>query len=384
MALIIAGAALGIVCAGNVLVDPLGVFGGVSLPVFQSQRWGNFSRPARAEAARHGTWNTVILGTSRPKAGLAANHATFQGQKALNLAVDGARMAEVAAIFEYVSARQPIQRVLLFLDFAMFRSGRLYTFDFPESRFSADLSLFDYYCRHLFGGDEASRSWRMATKALRGYAPPPGQSNGFYAHTLRGVTEQRDLFERVIRTHVRMCASIRTDERNLEAFRRVVRECERKKIELILSINPVHALDLELWRAVGNWGNIERWKRDLVSIIAQEGATNAPLWDFSGYSSRTTESVPVKGDARSRMQFYYENSHYTPVLGSIMLDQATGIAANDFGVRLTRENIDQEIAKTRLDRETYARIHAGEVAWVQRLVTETLAMSNAAGEDDAE
>ena len=50
-----------------------------------------------------------------------------------------------------------------------------------------------------------------------------------------------------------MYALIRTDPGEMEALRDVIKICRQDGIELTLAINPVHALDLELLRASGNW-----------------------------------------------------------------------------------------------------------------------------------
>jgi hypothetical protein len=64
------------------------------------------------------------------------------------------------------------------------------------------------------------------------------------------------------------------------------------------------------------------------------------LWDFSGYSSVTTEALPELG-SRAEMRFYRDSSHFKDVVGDFVLDRLFGLSHPrrpvplDFGVRLT-------------------------------------------------
>ena len=366
--------ALGIVALFNLFVDPLGAYAPASLRTFEPLRATLFTRIARAELARRGPWDTIVLGTSRPKAGLPAQHPVFATNRVCNLAVDAARMSEATAILDYVRVRQPLRRVILFLDFAMFRASTFYKYDFAESRFNPKLSLFEYHCKNLIGADITDRSRKFTSRLMRGDMSRAGETNGFYIHTLRARTSQRELFERVIHTHAYGYAGLRPAQDQLEEFRRVVRVCRDNGIELTIALNPVHALDLELWRAGQNWERLEQWKRDVVSVLNKEGvAQRFPVWDFSGYFEFTTEEVPPAGDAAARMKFYFENSHYTPALGAMMLDRMFGTATNDFGAKITAANIEEHLQRIINQRETYARTHPDEVQWVERICTAALA-----------
>jgi hypothetical protein len=165
----------------------------------------------------------------------------------------------------------------------------------------------------------------------------------------------------------------------MEDFRRVLATCREENIGLTLAINPVHALDLELVRAAGGWERFEQWKRETVRIIAEEQMEGrAVLWDFSGYSGPTMEEVPPAGDGTTRMKYYFENSHYTPELGRLMLDRMFS-GRNDFGVIVARSNIEGHLENVRQAREHYAQSHPTDVSWVQRVAKQVLAARNLAG-----
>lgn len=384
LAVTIALAALGLVAVFNALVDPLGAYGPAGLKIFEPLRATLFTRTARGELARRGPWDTIVLGTSRPKAGLPAHHPIFDTNRVCNLAVDAARMSEAAAILEYVRVRQPLQRVVLFLDFAMFRSSTFYKYDFAESRFNPNLSLFEYHCKNLVGAAATERSRKFVSRLMRGESNRAGETNGFYVHSLRARTSQRELFERVIRSHAYAYSAMRPAPEQMQELRRLIQTCRDRGIALTMAMNPVHAVDLELWRAGENWERFEQWKRDVVAVAAEEGvAERFSIWDFSGYSDLTTEEIPPAGNTALRMKFYYENSHYTPALGALMLERMFGTGARGFGTRISSKNIEEHLQRIRDERAAYARAHANEVEWVERTLKQALA-ARTKGADAAE
>jgi len=73
------------------------------------------------------------------------------------------------------------------------------------------------------------------------------------------------------------------------------------------------------------------------------------------------------------MKYYFENSHYTPVMGALMMDRMFSGATNDFGIRLTAANIEEHTMRIREQREPYVRSHASEIQWVESIVKQALA-----------
>ncbi len=358
-------AALLIVAAFNVLIDPYRAYPRLHLPGFDRWRDGLSSRVARAELVRRGDWDTILLGTSRPKVGLPAGHAAFATNRACNLAVDAALMSEAEIIFDYTRARNPLRRVVLGLDFALFRPQKVNETDFAQSRFNDRLSPFDYHTRHLLGAKALDRSFEFLLLRLRGRLPPAAERDGFQIRTLRAGVSQRALFDKQLRLLAYGYVVQGVDRSEMAALRRLVRTAQAQGMELTLAINPVHALDLELLRAAGGWERFEAWRREVVELVATEAPEGrVVVWDFTGYWPATTESVPSSEDRTTRMKYYFENSHFTPALGALMLDRMFTGATHDFGERLTSGNLDAHTEKIRVQRETYARTQAREIEWV--------------------
>jgi hypothetical protein len=383
----IAGAALALVAGFNLLVDPYGAYPRVHLKAFDPLRASIFTRLARAEMARRGDWDMMIFGTSRPKAGLPWRHPAYGTNRVYNMSADAAYMAEAAKMFDYARARNPIRRVVLCLDFALSRRSLVDKSDFAQSRFNPELSLFDYHCKNLIGGAASNESLEFVLAYIRRDFPPEQQRDGFFVHALKPGVSQREVFGKVIRKLANGYAAQRPGAEEMEAFRRMLTICRENNIEITLAINPVHALDLELLRAVDNWNRFEAWKRDVVHIVEEVAPGGSiPVWDFTGHAGPAAEEVPPAGDTATRMKYYYENSHFTPAMGALMLDRMFRGATNEFGVKISTANIEAHLERIRDQREAYARTHAEDIQWVQRISKEALAgrKRTAAAADDLE
>jgi hypothetical protein len=377
--------ALAAVAVFNLLVDPFRIYPRAHLKAFDPFRDSIFNRVARAELVRRGGWDMMIFGTSRPKGGMPAEHPAFATNHVCNLSVDAARMSEVARTFDYARARNPVRRVVLCLDFALSRETLVDPSDFAQSRFNPELSLFEYHCKSLLGGNATDYSWEFLLDLVRKKFPAEKQRDGFFVHGLKPGARQRALFEKVVRTLSYGYAVQRISVEEMASLRRMLGACRENNIEITLAINPVHALDLEVLRVGGNWERFEEWKRELVRIVAVESPRDqVALWDFTGYWPPTSEEVPPAGDNRTRMKYYFENSHYTPIMGALMLDRMFGHATNEFGAKISASNVEAHLEMIRQHRESYARTHAADVKWVQGIARQVLAARKSTTATDEE
>jgi len=147
---------------------------------------------------------------------------------------------------------------------------------------------------------------------------------------------------------------------------------------LRIFIAPEHAHQLEITAAIGEWASLENAKRALVELLADDaarhtGAPSIPLWDFSGYSSVTTEALPASG-SHAEMEFYWDSSHFKDIVGDFVLDRLFGLShprrpvPPDFGVRLTPATVEPALARLRAAQLAYRRSHPQDVAWIRSLV----------------
>jgi hypothetical protein len=167
-------------------------------------------------------------------------------------------------------------------------------------------------------------------------------------------------------------------ETSLDYIRRIVAFCRTQGVDLRIFIAPEHAHQLEITSAIGEWASLENAKRALVQLLADDAARHPdappiPLWDFSGYSSVTTEALPQSG-SRAEMKFYWDSSHFKDIVGDFVLDRLFGLnhprreVPPDFGVRLTPATIDVMLAQLRVDQLAYRRSHPEDVVWIRSLL----------------
>jgi hypothetical protein len=364
-------AALAGVAGFNALIDPLGAYPGVHLEVFEHLRYLRHDRVAKAEMARRGDWEVIVLGSSRAKAGIPAAHPHLATNRTCNLSVDAIRFSELASIFDYARKQNPLKEVVLCLDFYMFSKGPVWLLDFPESRFNPAFDVFLYHCKRLLAEESVRGSWEVLKQRVKGFEPPMQSRLGYFEAKMDEGTVQREVFDRTLRLMGAGYSTQRVDDRHMEKLRGLLRVCRDENIRLNIAIVPVHALDVELLYAGDRWAEFEGWKRHLAQILAAEGVEGRfALWDFTGYAGPPAEAVPRAGDSLTRMDYYFENSHFTPRLGWQLMDALSGVPTNGFGVKITCVNIERHLAKILEDRAEYARSNPEEVEWVARIMAE--------------
>src|SRR5437667_6244927 len=169
-----------------------------------------------------------------------------------------------------------------------------------------------------------------------------------------------------------------SSEISLDYIRRIVAFRRAQGVDLRIFIAPEHAHQLEITAAIGEWASLENAKRAVVQVLAEDSAQHPdarpiPLWDFSGYSSVTTEALPEPG-SRAEMEFYWGSSHFKDVVGDLVLDRLFGLShprrtvPPDFGVRLTPATIEPAFARVRADQLAYRRRNPQDALWIRSLV----------------
>lgn len=379
------------VVALNLLVDPFGAYPFAALKKLQPYRSGVATRESKAELAARGTFDTLVLGSSRMRVGLPTDHPAYGSTNVCNLGLSGTTLAETGGALDFALKKNPARRVLLGADFHMFSESRGVDPTYEVSRFNPRLDLLEYHGRNLLGARALGEAWPLFKDWMRGRPPLVGD-RGSVPKYLPERASQREAFAKRLRTSLVAAGAegsfVRSADR-LETFRQMVRQCRRDGVELIVFIPPIHALQLEAVRAAGQWPNYEEWKRDLVRILAEEGATaSVPLWDFQGFTGVLAEPVPTEGDRTTRMKYYLEASHFTPALGGLVLERMLhpangGADESSFGVRLTPANLEAHLAATRAERDAYAALHPGEIAWVKVIAKAAAAAAKSEAGDGA-
>jgi len=351
----------------------------------------------------------IILGTSRSHLGLRPSHDGWDpaAKPVYNLAFDGATTKEMYQYLLHAHAVRPLRQVVLGLD--------TYHATLAPATARPD---FDAHLLDSPGGGVLPSLIRADLKVLASldtlraslatvrsqsdrepqWFAPDGQRLGevffrragehFEQLGPRGYFEEIDRLEVGFKREGQLAANARglgrtaqpatASETSLDYIHRIVAFCRAQRVDLRIFIAPEHAHQLEITAAIGEWASLENAKRALVQLLADDaarhpGAPPIPLWDFSGYSSVTTEALPESGN-RSEMEFYWDSSHFKDIVGDFVLDRLFGLSRPrrdvppDFGVRLTPATIEPTLARLRADQLAYRRSHPADVVWIRSLV----------------
>ncbi len=301
---------------------------------------------------------TVLLGSSRTKQGLDPTHpALATDPPVYNLALNGPNVYEIRRYLEHAIANQKnLKEVIFGVDFFMFNSSLMNQPSFSESRLEK---------RHITWQDAINSTFSIDTlyasrETIIDSINQPNKDdtygeNGFMPNRNLDNNQTEWRFNGGIKLYFELHSNYQLSKPYLSDFKKIVQLCKEHDIKLKVFISPSHATDLEAIRATGRWQILEQWKREIVKIV--------PVWDFYYYNSITTEPISNK------MKNYADNSHYTPQIGNLVLDRILSYqddqVPSDFGILITPENIESHLAKTRADREVWARNNPDEVKLVQ-------------------
>lgn len=377
---------LGFVLIFNIGIDPYGDFRLIDIPGINKEKTLSFNsspgeRRSKANEFASEEYDTIILGTSRALRAINPQHQVFKNDRAYNLALRGSNMYEIHKIYQYARKKQKLKKVIFSLDLLTFSEVGTTRGDFNLSRFSSEGYLF-----RVLGNYISLDNFIISLKTLK------NNYQGLKAKNKLGfdTTALGDQSEKTIDYRYRFDAALTQNtfvlqrsyvgysysQNRLELFREIVADCLANDIELYLFISPVHARHLEAITIMGLFPTFEQWKRDLVTIVAEESEKlnkKPPLvWDFSGYNTITTEEIPLAGE-KGTMRWYHESSHYTQELGDMLLNimfsypQKVAEAPEDFGTIINPKNIEQHLAEIREEQKLYRTNYAFEIAEVKRL-----------------
>ena len=355
----------------NIIIDPYGVFNQKDIPGINHAKVkeGDNDRLSKATAITRIQPITVLLGSSRTKQGLDPDHPQLaQNQPAYNLAVNGPNMYEVRRYLEHAIANQEnIKTVVLGVDFFMFNSDLDNQPTFLDARLGKRHLIIQDFINVVFSIDafDSSKETLLASKK-EPYQDDGYGENGFQPNRKADNGETKWRFEQSIKLYFELHSDYDFSPQYFADFKEVVKLCEEHNIDLKVFISPSHATQWESIQVTGRWEVFEEWKRKLVAVT--------PVWDFSGYNSVTQENI------KERMDNYVDNSHYTKPIGDLILNRIFGYeeeqVPEDFGVLLTEENIDINLAKIRQERKEWLKNNPDELKLVQNLKQQQEAKQN--------
>lgn len=353
--------------------------------------------------------NEIVLGTSRSHVGLRMTHPGWPPGVRYNLGFDGATPEEMYAYLRHAQANAPLRLVVLGLDTWQIEGApssvrpdfdptvleqpdaplTVARADLAELRILLSLDTLAASIETLRSQDQAGADWFAPDGQRLGpvFFRRPGED-----YQAKGPTEyflavdRQEIGFKLPEPAARTAGPIRQAPakavNSFDYIRKIVEFCRDEGIDLRIFITPAHAHQMEISSLMGEWGAIERGKRRLVTLLATDGPGGGPLpfplWDFSGYSSVTTDDLPVPA-SRREMRFYWDSSHFKEEVGDWVLDRLFSTTCPghpvpaDFGRPLTPQSLEGDLAATREGRDAYERAHPQDLAALRRMISEAKA-----------
>lgn len=302
---------------------------------------------------------TLLFGSSRSHDGFPHDIPDWPGGFE-NMAMGGTNAFELANAAALAAENDYVECAIIGLDLREFG-------DYPR----ADAT---YWLTPLAGGSQlqshiqTSLSLDAFARALQTVIDNATGGSDVDWETAYAPENSRDRFDRELAKRYRSYLGYVYDPERPEFVFRGIDALLARGVQVRVFIHPIHSrIEEARWRT--GIDDIElQIRRDLVRLA--EARNPAPsrspcfpggpleVWDFAGFSE-VSQSAPPSHSGEVLNPWYYEPSHYRPALGLVMLDRLLGeetqapVAPDQFGVRLTAENLEQHWADVTARRDEW-------------------------------
>lgn len=334
----------------NAIIDPYGLVNSPEVSGINRFKPEQITRVRmfKAAAVSRIQPRSLLMGSSRADIGLDPSHpALATVGPGYNLGLSGANMHEVRQYFEHALFNQPdLEVVVIGLDFFMFNEFKHDEGDFNLERLKQHHPAPNDLLNGLFSLDALESSVQTLRYNLRPSPSALYDATGrrYQFGELPSSSEKRfqQMTTRLLETRG-YYQDYDLSQEYLADLEAVVDLAAQHDIELHLFISPAHATLMESLYQAGFWPEYEAWKEALVAI--------APIWNFAGYNSITTENI---GDD---MVNYVDSSHYSKAVGDLildrMLDYRSDEVPDDFGQLLTKSTLEVHLQDMMARRERW-------------------------------
>lgn len=337
------------------------------------------TRTAKAIHIQEGSYDAFILGSSRSEIGIDPTHALWGELNAYNASLAGSNFIETYKVFQTITRQKRPKLIVLALDYSLFSDARSTSGDFNLSRFEDSNSSFSSFFKEHLSKDSIEKSFRALKYSIKGLPPKhyQGQKNGSLTFT-KVINENgqhhlvfNTIFKKVI-TNSEAYPQEGFSSSRINLLKELVKYCSDQRIQLIIFISPVHALQLMTFKQIGIWENFLSWKKELSNI--SDTYPETPIYDFTDFSAFISEEVPSNA-SDTTMQWFWETSHYKNTLGNLILNRILTLDGGDlstpFGSKLNQENIHSELTKQRLSLDLYEQKNEALLNHVKALIKES-------------
>ncbi|NEN88840.1 MAG: hypothetical protein F6K48_07865 [Okeania sp. SIO3H1] len=370
---------LSLVALFNLIVDPLYIFRLVEIEGFNAYKPKIDTLGMRTTKSIDVTkkdHDTLILGTSRALYGLDPLAPSLINKSTYNAGLIATNMYEIHKVFELALQNKNLKTIIISLDFLAFSNHRKLNLDFNTSRFATKYFLL-LNVHRLISLQNFGYSWQTIIYNFNSISLKKFYTKQGFRQVKDEYIPHRELFIELSNWFLDQPSLFSYSQERLILFKEILEKCHQNNIELYIFTSPVHARHLEVMRMLEKYTIFEQWKRDLVNTIQQvnqQYPNKAPflLFDFTGYNSITTETIPAK-DSQEQMKWYTESSHYKKELGNLVLDIVLNYPSrndnipDDFGILINNNNIESHLANIRSQQRKYHENLSHELIEIEEL-----------------
>lgn len=366
----------------NTWVDPLWV----STMPWSSKAYDDYKpihkapRTGKAGLVANGTWEAVLLGSSRVDIAFDPLLPQWKGKRVANLALRGGTLNEHLALLTYAANHQNLDLAIIGVDLADLTNP----VTIPSGSGFEDSPLgggdaFEKELRYLSGISTFEQTLKSLNYRRRGklaaYTPQGQWLRSLDKRPLREVLQYESFRWADIFTKQRK-QSIQVNPKKVEALHAIIALCREKRIRLILCIPPNHAAYLSVFRLKNDPDPGFRVDRETFSrVIAEEAAAHpgspvVDLWDFNDFHPLNCEAIPPIDNPRAPVTYWADGTHALPTLGTIMLSRMMGWPVDDpkgadYGRKLDLSSLDSRINDLTEGYERYKIGHPDDFKWIQ-------------------
>lgn len=359
----------------NWLVNPYDIYKSVPIQKFsQKPQVTSHLRLTKAIAVEWKKPEYLILGSSTAETGLNPDFSAWNNSQVYNLGLSGANIYEVMRYLQHAEAIKPIKKVVLVVNFFMFNAYVNNRDDFNESLLRVDINgnknplAVNTIFSTLLSFDALKASLETIKNQNKRNA---FLSNGQLVHDYRQeqIDQLKGYKNNFLHTESYSKLSLLPSPQNQFSFtnpengintidylKKIIAICENNNTELILILAPEHVRLLETYKLLDLWDIYEQWQKELMVTITTHNQKHPnskfALWGFNNINSITTEQLPDKEDANTKMHWFWDPQHFKNELGNLILSVVLKLKdepeISHFSTLLTQDNIQKKLENDKL------------------------------------
>ncbi|MBE0515626.1 hypothetical protein [Sulfurimonas sp.] len=336
---------VGFVGGVNYVVDPYGFNNLIKIERLNSKKISNTSLTTRFKAnlLESGKFDTIMLGTSRIGVMNPEIVNNYLKSNTFNLEYPGSNTIIQNKFFKYAKNFNDIKYLVYGIDFMAFNKNRIIKNDFQEfydlenkiTNFE-NITNYDLYFNAetlvksaiVIGKNILNRQDTEANYLANGMRDYINFIEQEKTGTLKLEKQIKKSIESYFKPHTGIYKNYQFSYEYLNYFKNIIKLCKTNDIKLFVFIPPMYSEHFDAIYSAGYFDEFEFFKKELIKIT--------DFIDFTGHNSISTNK-----------NNYWDSSHLRVemtgvVMAKIFNDQTVDVP-KDFGVLVTKENIDTHL-----------------------------------------